>query len=94
MLDRGWYLSISGIATFKKSGLLRQVAAYVPLDRLVIETDAPYLAPESHRGKQNEPSFIRETAEVIAKVRGMSVDELAQKCSENANRFFGIRSWG
>ncbi len=94
VLDRGWYLSISGIATFKKSGLLRQVAAYVPLDRLVIETDAPYLAPESHRGKQNEPSFIRETAEVIAKVRGMSVDELAQKCSENANRFFGIRSWG
>jgi TatD DNase family protein len=90
VLDRGWYLSISGIVTFKKSQHLREVAQYVPLDRLVIETDSPYLAPQSHRGEQNEPSFLRETAEAIAQVRGISAAELAQACADNASRFFHL----
>ncbi len=64
VLKRGWYLSLSGIITFKKSEELREVAKLVPLDRLLIETDAPYLAPQSKRGKPNEPAFLPETAAV------------------------------
>ncbi len=90
VLDRGWYLSISGIVTFKKSQGLRDVAKYVPLDRLLIETDSPYLAPQSHRGEQNEPSFLSETAEIIAGVKGISPAELAQGCTDNASRFFQL----
>lgn len=90
VLDRGWYLSISGIVTFKKSQQLRDVAKYVPLDRLLIETDSPYLAPQSHRGEQNEPSFLRETAEAIAGVKGISAAELAQSSSDNACRLFAL----
>jgi TatD DNase family protein len=90
VLDRGWYLSLSGIVTFKKSEGLREVAKYVPLDRLLIETDSPYLAPQKHRGQQNEPSFLRETAEVIAQVKGIPVSELAQACSDNATRIFSF----
>ncbi|MBS0621023.1 MAG: TatD family hydrolase [Verrucomicrobia bacterium] len=88
VLDRGWYLSLSGIVTFKKSAELRKVAEYVPLDRLLIETDAPYLAPEKHRGRQNEPSYLVETAELIAKLKGISVEELAKQTAENALHFF------
>ncbi len=88
VLDRGWYLSLSGIVTFKKSESLREVAKYVPLDRLFIETDAPYLAPQSHRGKQNEPAFLPETAEFIAKAKGVSVADVAIASQENALRFF------
>ncbi len=88
VLDRGWYLSLSGIATFKKSEALREVAKYVPIDRLFIETDAPYLAPQSHRGKQNEPSFLPETAAVIAAAKGMSLADLAKATEANATRFF------
>ena len=90
VLDRGWYLSLSGIVTFKKSEGLRDVAKYVPLDRLLIETDAPYLAPQSHRGKVNEPSFISETALVIAQSKGISLHELAQATEDNAERFFSF----
>ncbi len=88
VLDRGWLLSLSGIVTFKKSEGLREVAKYVPLDRLVIETDSPYLAPNSQRGKQNEPSFLPETAEAIAKVKGIPLGDFAQAVTENAERFF------
>lgn len=90
VLDRGWYLSISGIVTFKKSESLRKVAKYVPLDRLFIETDSPYLAPLSQRGKMNEPSFLPETAHAIAAVRGISPEELAQATADNAMRFFSF----
>lgn len=90
VLDRGWYLSLSGIVTFKKSEALREVAKYVPLDRLFLETDAPYLAPQKHRGKQNEPSFILETAEAIAQTKGISYEDLARACTENAVRFFSF----
>ena len=90
VLDRGWYLSLSGIVTFKKSEGLREVAKYVPLDRLFIETDAPYLAPQSHRGALNEPSFLPETAAAIAHAKGISARDLAAACAENALRFFSF----
>lgn len=91
-LDRGWYLSFSGIVTFKKSEALRDVVKYVPLDRLLIETDAPYLAPESRRGKVNEPAFILETAEMIAKIKGLSLSEVGQITSQNTRNFFSLKS--
>lgn len=90
VIERDWYLSISGIATFKKSVELREVAKMVPLDRLLIETDAPYLAPQSHRGKANEPAYIVETASVLASVRGISLAEFAAVTSENARRLFNL----
>lgn len=89
-LDRGWYLSLSGIVTFKKSEALREVAKYVPLDRIFIETDSPYLAPQSMRGKQNEPSFLPETAQAVALAKGVSLSELAEATVENAKRFFSF----
>ncbi|MBA3957359.1 MAG: TatD family hydrolase [Parachlamydiaceae bacterium] len=92
VLERDWYVSISGIVTFKKSIELREVAKLVPLDRLLIETDAPYLAPQSHRGKVNEPAFVVNTAEVVASVKGISVAELAHATSENARRLFCLRT--
>lgn len=90
VLDRGWYISLSGIVTFKKSEGLREVAKFVPLDRLLIETDAPYLAPQSHRGQRNEPAFLIETAAIIAHAKGISLAELAQLTTENAKRFFSF----
>lgn len=90
VLERGWYLSLSGIVTFKKSSVLREVARLVPLDKLLIETDAPFLAPQSHRGKPNEPAFILETAMVIAAVKGITVTELAQATSANAKKLFAL----
>lgn len=86
VLSRGWYLSLSGIVTFKKSELLRDVARMVPLNQLLIETDAPYLAPMSKRGKQNEPSFMLETAKCIAEVKGISAEEVAKATYENGLR--------
>ena len=88
VMDRGWYLSCSGIVTFKKSDSLREVIKFIPLDRLLIETDTPYLAPQSHRGKINEPAFIHETAEMIAKIKGITVEEVASTTSKNAFKFF------
>jgi TatD DNase family protein len=90
VVDRGWYLSFSGIVTFKKSEALREVAKYVPLDRLLIETDAPYLAPQSHRGKLNEPSYLPETAQVIAEARGISLEKLAASTEANAKAIFSF----
>ena len=90
VLDRGWYLSISGIATFKKSETLREVIRSIPLDRLLIETDSPYLAPQKHRGKLNEPSYLPETADKIAEVLDISVEKLAAATVENAERFFSF----
>ena len=90
VIKRGWYLSLSGIVTFKKSEALREVAKIVPLDQLLIETDAPYLAPQSHRGKINEPSYIQETAEMIAKVKGIDVKEVIEQTTINAKNLFKI----
>jgi TatD DNase family protein len=88
VIERGWYLSLSGIVTFKKSIELQEVAKIVPLDRLLIETDTPYLAPQSHRGKPNEPAFVLETAACIAKLRGVPTEEIIQSTNANASRLF------
>jgi TatD DNase family protein len=90
VIKRGWYLSLSGIVTFKKSEQLREVAKRVPLEQLFIETDSPYLAPQSMRGKINEPSFIVETAKCIAQIKGVSIEELAKATRFNAERFFRL----
>ena len=92
VVQRGWYLSFSGIFTFKKSQLLREVAKRVPLSQILIETDAPYLAPQSHRGQMNEPSYLPETAACLAEAKGLSVDEVARVTSANAIRAFHIKS--
>lgn len=88
VIDRGIYLSLSGIVTYKKSDALREVARYVPLDQLLIETDAPYLAPQNHRGKVNEPAFVKETCAVIAKAKGIEPGIVAAATCANACRLF------
>ena len=87
-LDLGLSISFSGVLTFKKSDALRAVAASVPLERLLVETDAPFLAPEPRRGARNEPAFVVHTASVLAAVKGVSYDELAAATSANALRLF------
>jgi TatD DNase family protein len=87
-LALGFYLSMSGILTFKASQELRDIAAATPLDRLLVETDAPYLAPMPHRGKRNEPAFCRHTAEMLAEVKGVSFDMIAKATTANAERLF------
>ncbi len=88
-LELGFYISFSGIVTFKNAAALRDVARRVPLDRLLIETDSPYLAPVPHRGKGNEPRFVVHVAEKIAELRGMSPEAIAELTSENYFRLFG-----
>ncbi|WP_295459128.1 TatD family hydrolase [uncultured Thiodictyon sp.] len=88
-LDLGFYVSFSGIVTFKAAAPLREVARQVPLERLLIETDSPYLAPAPHRGKPNEPRFVAQVAACIAQLRGIPVEELARVTSENYFRLFG-----
>ena len=93
-LDRGWFVSFSGIITFKKSKELRDVVQYVPLEQMFVETDTPYLAPQSHRGKQNEPAFVIEIAEKIAEIKGVSLEEVEKVTSENISRFFRLQAIG
>lgn len=90
VLDRGWYLSISGIATYKNSDALREVVQYVPLDRLLLETDTPYLAPQGKRGKTNEPSFLPLTAEIVASLKGIKLEALGAATSHNAEQLFSF----
>nr|WP_272211167.1 TatD family hydrolase [Marinicella sp. W31]MDC2877052.1 TatD family hydrolase [Marinicella sp. W31] len=87
-VELGGYVSFSGILTFKKSDELRAIAADVPMDRLLVETDAPYLAPTPFRGKRNEPSYVVNTARVLAEVKGISEAEIADTTTENAFRCF------
>ena len=89
-LDRGQHLSFSGIVTFKNAGNIREAAAFAPLERILIETDAPFLAPIPHRGKRNEPAFITETLRVLAETRGAAVAELETATTENARRLFTL----
>ncbi|MCB1081574.1 MAG: TatD family hydrolase, partial [Chlamydiia bacterium] len=89
-LERNWLISLSGIVTFKRSDALREVAKEIPLNHLLIETDTPYLAPQSMRGKMNEPSFIQETAQQIADVKGIPLEEVAKATSENAMKVFNL----
>lgn len=87
-LELGFYISVSGIATFKNSGELRDVIKDVPRDRLLVETDAPFLAPVPHRGKRNEPSFVVHTASMLAELKGVAAEELAHDTTENFFRLF------
>lgn len=87
-LRLGLYVSASGIITFKKADELRDVFREVPLDRLLVETDAPYLAPIPHRGKRNEPAFVTHTAAALAELKGVTVDEIARATTENFYRLF------
>lgn len=84
----GLYVSFSGIVTFKKTEDLRAIAAELPPDRILVETDAPYLAPGKFRGKRNEPSFVAETAKTVAAARGVSFDDIARQTTENFFRLF------
>lgn len=89
-LQLGLYLSFAGMVTYKKNEELRQIAARVPADRIMVETDSPYLAPVPNRGKRNEPAWVRHTAEVVAQVRGVTLEELAAQTTENAARLFSF----
>lgn len=87
-VELGLYVSFSGILTFKTSEDLRQIARDVPIERLLVETDAPYLAPVPFRGKRNEPSYVVETAKTLADVKGVSFDEISRVTTENARRCY------
>jgi len=87
-LDLGFYISFSGIVTFRNAEPLREVAARIPADRLLIETDAPYLAPVPHRGRPNLPAYVGHVAETLATVRGCSAEEIARTTRDNFFRLF------
>ncbi|MDP3511793.1 MAG: TatD family hydrolase [Sulfuritalea sp.] len=89
-LALGFHISFSGIVTFKNALQIKEVATLVPLDRLLVETDAPYLAPVPYRGKLNHPALVRHVAEEVAKLRGIDVEELADATTNNFFRLFGI----
>ena len=89
-LDLGFHISFSGIVTFRNATALKDVAFRVPLERMLIETDSPYLAPVPHRGKRNQPAWVRHVADEIARLRGIPVESIAQATSDNFFRLFGI----
>jgi TatD DNase family protein len=87
-IELGHYVSFTGILTFKNSDALREIAGALPAERILVETDAPYLAPLPYRGKRNEPAYVAETAKVLAEVRAVSPDEIARQTTENFFRLF------
>lgn len=91
-LRLGFHISFSGIVTFKNASQIKEVAGFVPLDRILVETDAPYLAPVPHRGKLNHPALVRHVAEAVARLRGIDIEELAQATTANFFRLFGAAS--
>ncbi|MBK4716379.1 MULTISPECIES: metal-dependent hydrolase [Tenebrionibacter/Tenebrionicola group] len=90
LLDLGFYISFSGIVTFRNADALREAARYVPLDRLLVETDSPYLAPVPYRGKENQPAYVRDVAEYMAVLKGVSVEELAAITTQNFVNLFSV----
>jgi TatD DNase family protein len=90
LAERGFYVSFAGNATYPNAAVLREAARAAPLDRILVETDCPYLAPQAHRGKRNEPAFVRETADEIARARGVAFEEIAAATAANARRLFGL----
>jgi len=93
-LDAGFWISFSGIVTFKRSDALRDVARQLPLDRLMVETDAPFLSPEGRRGKRNEPAFVDAVGETLAELHGVPIDEIAHITSQNARSFYRLAESG
>ena len=91
-LAMGFYISFSGIVTFKSAKQIKEVAQRVPLERILLETDAPYLAPIPYRGKLNQPAYVKHVAEEIALLRGIDVSEVGQRTTENFMRLFGLRA--
>lgn len=89
-IDLGFHISFSGILTFKKATSIKEVAQTIPLDKMLIETDSPYLAPTPHRGKTNQPAFVKHVAEEIARLRNITVDEVGVATSQNFNRLFKL----
>ena len=89
-VDLGFYLSVAGPVTYRKADQLRAVAREIPADRLLIETDAPYLAPQPWRGKRNEPAYVVETARCLAEIRGVTAEEMGKLTEENTRRLFGL----
>ena len=90
ILDAGFYLGIGGVATFKRSDDVRAAVAYAPLDRLLLETDCPYLAPQFKRGRRNEPAYLPAVAETVAQVKGLTVERIAEATTATARRLFGM----
>lgn len=89
-LDAGFYISVNGIITFKSGENIREIARYVPLDRLLVETDSPYLAPVPYRGRSNEPAFVVKTAEKLAEVKGVEYGRVLEQTSANFESLFGV----
>ncbi len=90
-IDMNFYISFSGIVTFKSAASIREVAKHLPLERMLVETDSPYLAPVPYRGKTNQPSLVLHVAEEIARLRGISVGEVAEATTRNFCRLFGLQ---
>jgi len=91
-LAMGFYISFSGIVTFKSAKQIKEVAQHIPLERMLLETDAPYLAPVPYRGKLNQPAYVKHIAEEIALLRGIDVNEVGQRTTENFMRLFGLQT--
>ena len=89
-IKEGWYIALGGVVTFKNAKKMKEVAIEIPLDKLLLETDAPYLTPVPYRGKENQPAYVKYTAEEIANLRGISVDEIAQITTENVKNILLI----
>lgn len=93
-IDMGFFISFSGIVTFKSAKDLKEVARVLPLDRILVETDSPYLTPVPHRGKTNQPALVRHVAEEVARLRGASFEDIARATSENFFRLFKLSPAG
>ena len=89
-IERGYYISIPGTVTYKKASKIKDVASSIPIERMLIETDAPFLTPAPKRGKRNEPLFVTYTAQEIARLRNMSFKEVAMQTAKNAKTLFGL----
>lgn len=89
-IKAGYYIALGGVVTFKNAIKMKEVAADIPIDRLLLETDAPYLTPVPYRGKENQPAYVRFVAEEIAKIRGIELEELAALTTQNAERIFNF----
>jgi TatD DNase family protein len=89
-IKKGFYIALGGVVTFKNAKKVHEIAAKIPLEKLLLETDAPYLTPEPHRGERNEPAYVKFVAQRIAELRGISFDEVAEITTKNAQKVFGI----